>query len=316
MLGSRQPRRSGFTLLELLVVIAIIVVLTALAVAAGYNVMQGQKAGRTEDFIRATDKILQAHWRKVVDDAGKEDPSPAAVTMADGDRARAKVIWIKFRLMEAFPQNFAEIGTAAKPPWIYGTDSQGQQYIPQSVRKHLSTYQTAIQSASGTQPTTQSGACLYLFLRENRGGNKFDDEKFPANILDTDNDGLKEFVDNWGKPLTFIRFPIGSTGTPSVLSATLLAELNQQNPNKTTKGQSFGDPLDPDGTLSVTDITAGKLWFNVPAPAGKNFTANIHTVAATQPYFVPVLISNGPDGIFNTADDIYSWRLRLGAKGD
>jgi prepilin-type N-terminal cleavage/methylation domain-containing protein len=294
----QRHRRVGFTLIELLVVIAIIVVLAALGVGAGYTVIEGQRASRTEDFMRTIDKQLHQHWRKVVDDAKAEQSTipDSVVNLAGADRDRALVIWIKFRLMEAFPQSYAEI----RAPWVYN-------FIPVGMRKYNDSYLKAIGAAPGGKPG-ESAACLYLALRENRGGVKLDEENFASNIIDTDNDGVKELVDAWGKPLTFVRFPLGTTATPSVLSAQLLAELNTKNPNKTTKGLKYGDPDDPEGLLQIN------AWLT--SANGKIFTANVHKVANPQPYFLPVLISNAGDGVFNTADDIYSWRLRLGVKGN
>jgi prepilin-type N-terminal cleavage/methylation domain-containing protein len=312
-------RRGGFTLVELLVVIAIISVLAAITVGAAFNVLESQRASRSQDFLRNVDKLLHHQWHKVVEDAKQETPSPAAVTMAGGDSGRAQVIWIKFRLMEAFPQTFAEINN----PWVYTNDALGQQYIPTAQQKYNATYRKAIQTVGAShQAATESAACLYLILRIDRGG-RLDEDNNIANIADTDNDGIKELVDNWGNPLTFIRFPIGTTTNPptgqvttSALSVALLSDLKQLNPNKTPKGQQYGDPDDPDGLLQQGN------WFNTNTQAagfGRVFTAKVHTVAAVQQYFTPVVISNGSDGALNSPagspDDIYSWRLRPGSKG-
>jgi prepilin-type N-terminal cleavage/methylation domain-containing protein len=297
------PRRGGFTLVELAVVISIIAVLLALGAGAAITVLEGQRASRTEDLLRNTDKLLQQHWRKVVEDARKEQAviPDSVVALAAGDRNRALVIWIKLRLMEAFPQSYAEIRT----PWAYN-------YIPADMQRYNSSYLKAIKNVPlGPPAPTESAACLYLILRENRGVARLEEDKLTANIIDTDNDGVKELVDAWGNPLTFIRFPIGTNppGVNPVLSAPLLTELDLLNPNKTAKGQQFGDPEDPDGLLQQS------TW----SPPGnvQTFTKFIHAVnAAKQQYFTPVLISSGKDGVYNTADDLYSWRLRLGSKGN
>jgi prepilin-type N-terminal cleavage/methylation domain-containing protein len=295
------PRRGGFTLVELVVVVSIIGVLMALGAGAAYTVMEGQRASSTEDLLRNTDKLLQENWRKVVEDARKEhDQIPDnVVTLAGGDRNRALVIWIKLRLMEAFPQSFAEI----RNPWPYN-----QGYIPLNMQHYNASYKKAIAVTAGNPVNTESAACLYLILRENRGVGRLEEDKLTANIADTDNDGVKELVDAWGNPLRFIRFPIG-TSAGGGLSVQLLAELALLNPDKTTKGKQFGDPQDPDGVLSTT------AW--LATANGKLFAANVHKVTTpSQPFFTHVLISNGKDGVYNTADDVYSWRLRLGAKGN
>jgi prepilin-type N-terminal cleavage/methylation domain-containing protein len=307
---SPLPRRGGFTLVELLVVIAIIAVLAALVAGTAFTVIEGQRASRTEDTMRNLDKMLHQHWHKVVEDAKGEQPSDATLALANNDTTLAQVLWVKFRLMEAFPQSFAEINN----PWVYSNPGAGNAaYIPLAMRKYNDSYKKGIAAMSAShQPGTESASCLYLILRVNRGS-QLDEQNLAQFIGDTDGDGVKELIDGWGNPLTFIRFPIGTTTTTSpVMTAALLAEINTLNPAKTTaRGKNSGDPDDPDGVLQQNN------WFNTGS--GKFFTANVHKVSATQPYFTPVIISNGRDGILNSPagspDDIYSWRLRIGAKG-
>lgn len=58
-------------------------------------------------------------------------------------------------------------------------------------------------------PQTESSECLYLLLTTHEiGGSTFPINKIdPRFIADTDNDGLPEFVDAWGTPLRFYRWP-------------------------------------------------------------------------------------------------------------
>src|SRR5205814_3915765 len=103
-----SKRRGGFTLVELLVVIAIIAVLVALAAGGAFRLIASQRISRTEDTLRTADKSLREQWNKVVEDAKKEEPSAAVMDLANGNSAIARVLWIKIRLTEAFPQNYDE----------------------------------------------------------------------------------------------------------------------------------------------------------------------------------------------------------------
>ncbi len=61
------------------------------------------------------------------------------------------------------------------------------------------------------QHQTARAEMLYAILVEGQGplGNAFNREDFTTNeVKDTDEDGLPEFVDGWGKPLQFYRWPI------------------------------------------------------------------------------------------------------------
>src|SRR5262249_25466014 len=147
-------RRGGFTLVELLVVIAIIAVLVALAAGGAFRLIASQRISRTEDALRVTDKALREHWKKVVEGATAESktpvPSDAVMDLAAGNADIARVLWVKIRLTEAFPQSYAEIancfsGTAAVlNTTIYGNDSQGRPWILPKDRKYMATYYNAI----------------------------------------------------------------------------------------------------------------------------------------------------------------------------
>src|SRR5438046_5796400 len=114
----QRRRRDGFTFVELLVVIAILAVLMGLIVAGIFTTVDAQRRSNTEAAMRTVMQTLNKHWKFVVDQASKESPSLAAKILAGGSIAangddanlqRAQAIWIKLRLMEAFPVCYAEV---------------------------------------------------------------------------------------------------------------------------------------------------------------------------------------------------------------
>src|SRR5829696_4073493 len=100
---TKRTLRPAFTLIELLVVIAIIGIIMALAGVALFYFVGSQPAMSTQARVDSINEIFQKHWSKVIKDAKKEPPSPQAYALAGGDGPRAQVIWVKARLMEAFP---------------------------------------------------------------------------------------------------------------------------------------------------------------------------------------------------------------------
>ncbi len=300
--------RRAFTLVELLVVIAIIGVLAALAVSAVFKYIDAQRVTTTENTLRSFDKVLTTQWKKVVDEAIKEDFSPAVFALANNNAYRARILWIKFRLAEAFPQSYAEIITANGPNGFYNKNNANGPWIP--IPKYMPKYLRALPAVMPAShvPGTESAACLYLALSVSRGGVVLDEGNMAHYIGDTDGDGVKELLDSWGKAIQFQRFPIGNTA---------LAALNPRagaNPSLA----SLGDPLDPDGVLQQQDITATAPWYSTGSGAAFTSLCNHPFPAAPlgpQPYWIPFISSDGRDQITGTSDDLYSYLLKIGVKG-
>jgi prepilin-type N-terminal cleavage/methylation domain-containing protein len=315
-----DPQRRGFTLIELLVVIAIISVLILLGVGAGYKVVDAIRVSNTENAMRTITKVLSVHWKKVIDEANNEDPSPSVKALASTsnisgsglyDANLARVLWIKFRLAEAFPQSYADIRT----PKIYATYAgTGQPWIPTATQRYIKTYSLALPAPPPTgpphDPTTEGAACLYLALSINRGGVKLNEENMAGFIEDTDGDGVKELIDKWGHALQFYRF---ATNPPN-------AELAQLNPRASTSKPNFADPIDPEGLMQQLLTTAqgtatGSPWYS--SPQGNIFASlciNPFPPGSPQPYYVPYIVSSGSDEMFGTDDDIFSFRLKVGSQ--
>jgi prepilin-type N-terminal cleavage/methylation domain-containing protein len=336
-------KRGAFTLIELLIVTSIIAVLVALAAAAAFKLIGTQRVSNTENAMRSINKTLQAHWDQVKKDASIEPPSAAIKALAGGHDIRARVLWIKVRLAEAFPQTYTEVIDAhsATPPAtnIYGVGPYGPWIEPQR-RKYMKTYfdEITLCNPAKTNPLNESGACLYMALNISRGGVTLDTANLVTSIADTDGDGIKELFDSWGQPLRFQRF---NSYPPNVYYRDRLAQLfverglaadipnaivlislaadqsqrdlAEMNPRAGQPKAKFGDSVDPDGLLQhpgwLGSPSLGPVFSQLcnhpflPPPLGP------------QPYFVPHLVSNGPDGIPFTEDDVYGFRLRVGSGG-
>jgi prepilin-type N-terminal cleavage/methylation domain-containing protein len=315
----RGPRRSGFTLVELMVVIAIIAVIASLAASGIMQTINGQRKANTETTIQMINKSLDQQWNAVIAQAKKEEVPADILTMAGGagHEDRARVIWIKLRLRQEFPESFQE---ALNPFPIQ--DNQ----TPPNANPYLATVSLPSLYASklagivpGPSPNpNESSIMLVLALKRSRSGFKVNMDNFGAAVDDSNNQGfannlnLKEFVDGWVNPLAFFKWPIN---TPA--GGAYIVELDGlfQGP-ATSKAR---DPLDPNGLLvdpnwnNVNNLQA-VYWFEY-------LLHPIHTGsgATWQPaaYFtMPTVVSAGRNGQVGDEDDILSFRLRTGARGD
>ncbi len=294
--------RPGFTLIEILVVLAIIGVLAALTVGTIKGVADGQKKSSTEQTLRKVDSSLKQQYEAVVKQAGTEVPPPGIVNMAGGDPRRAQVIWVKLRLKQEFPQSYAEGKNAIVGPAKYPFTLQPL-------------YATALSKvAAGSGGNTESAACLLLALQRVRSGAKLNpDDLGSGAVKDTNNDGLKEIVDDWGLPVKFVRWPAPTA--PYVASGELDDLLTNANPNASKRP----DPLDPEGLLlnplwnNGQDYSQqlGVYWFEQLLHPVRVYGNNLYPH-----YLIPVIYSAGRNGVYDDNDDVLSFRLRTGARGD
>jgi len=292
--------RRAFTLVEMLVVIVIIIILVSLTATGYYYFIGGQQSRNTEGNIRTINKIFQEQWTFVVEQAKKETPSPATRTAANFDGGsnnadptgeRARVLWIKLRLVEAFPMTYDEINNPADPVYLILSN-----YIPTAQRKNWQNYKRATggQLSSAKTTASESSACLLMALSVSRGGSVLSPDQLASAAIDTDGDGVKEIVDGWRTPLAFYRFAWGS----SPLLPNAPQGIQGLNPAAAgAKTAKLADPLDPSGILLT--------WPNSPYRVG--FETYLHRIAtpsnnANANYVIPVIASAGLDqGLVLTA---------------
>jgi hypothetical protein len=170
--------------------------------------------------------------------------------------------------------------------------------------------------------TTESSACLYLALTQGRGGLKWDAEGTlgASSVRDTDGDGVKEIVDNWGKAIYFVRYAIPGANprlfsNPKAPFDPSIQDMNPPyspwildlNPNGLAPGTN--DTQDPDGLLS------NPTWAN--SALGTSFGAACHPVAGNASWanLSPFVASAGANRIIGDNDDRFSYRLKSAGSG-
>ena len=147
----------------MLVVIALIGVLAGLVAFAVTKVIGSQQGSNTQATIRTVQKVLNEHYAYVVAEAregetGLSGPFAAIDNVFgpdDGGGERNRIIWVKMRLMEAFPMSYAEI----LHPFPYTAH-----IIPLNLRKYNGTYLEALggRTRDNNGGATESSACLLM----------------------------------------------------------------------------------------------------------------------------------------------------------
>jgi prepilin-type N-terminal cleavage/methylation domain-containing protein len=291
MLGSyRTVGRRGFTLIELLVVIAIIAVLVSLTSGAVLRFIGAGSARTTDSTLRLVKNLLERQWSTVADKAKNEAiPVGAQATLSTlaeiGDGLtgpRARVIYVKLRLRQSFPINFAEVFAPSGPLGA----------LPEYV-----TYLNKLGYNGSNSPgqVIENAVCLTMILEVGPGGGGAAGDELgnaKSSLTTNGNVSVPGLVDGWGTPLAFCRWPTGfANPNPNGLPAPIIG------------GTAAGvgtDPIDPRGYLSAS------TWWTGNATNVNNTSALIgyNLPGAGQAYKLgPVVASAGADKILGLNTD-------------
>lgn len=305
--------RRGFSLLELLIVIGIIAILATLSIV----VMQGTLNQAREDatamtitkvselleeritaFDRAANRaIISAEGDQLERDAKGFFGFPNASAEPRLLRRRVAEIIARKRLFRTFfPQRFGEM-----PDLLDATGAASPNGIPDDIEQKT-TFDPTLHN-----PVTENAEVLYFMLTQMPvfgvtpvGADAFNS----GEVQDTDGDGLPEFVDAWGNPLRFYRWPTRlidadaldlDPGTPGVQSAITAKE--RELATLLIRGLPNTNGITRDPLLVDPDDTIGRIGFELlrlPPLVSAYNQASFHTVDV---FHTPLIVSAGADGV-------------------
>ena len=264
-----KRRYRAFTLIELLVVFIIISILSSLMLAGLAGARQRAKTDKTKSTIRKIDSVIRPMFdsyrtRRV--DISVSVTFPAAYSLKPNLRDAFKRMFLRRTLlMREMPDSWSDVPSSP-------TAFNALPYLPVTQTAAVRSYTYNRLSLPGVTPAYESAECLFMIL--SRSGFESDAlEMFRSDeIGDIDNDGAKEFWDGWGRPIAFMRWAPGFTGS--------LIQV--------ADGALSHDPLDPYrvDTQSTTTAQAYAL--------------------------IPLIYSSGPDGsTVETSDDKTGYGLEV-----
>ena len=219
----RHPKskvRSGLTLIELLITIAILATLATIFLGVSNAAMESSRAARTKTTISKIHTLLMERWdsyatRRVELNPNLED----AITSLDPDirgyvAADARLLARRELMMMEMPDRWSDVKRA---------DLKRADLLLADVPGITNIYHRQLTRASSNATPeivaeNQRAECLYMVVMNFTGDGEARTLFSRQDIGDTDGDGAKEFLDGWGRPIFFIRWPAGFAKTSDLMT--------------------------------------------------------------------------------------------------
>jgi prepilin-type N-terminal cleavage/methylation domain-containing protein len=255
----------AFTLIELVVVLTIVSILASLTLAGLAGTRQRAKIDKTKSTIRKLHELIVPHYETYL---------RRRVKMAGTSGPAGRLIRTRQLVMFEMPDSWSDVpvGDPSNPKLLRSTQSDGSivnsgfvsDHAWNGVTQGYASYYESLRLLRGNELFRQqfpSSECLYMIVSRGLGEPDLMEQFRSDEIGDVDDDKAPEFIDGWGQPIAFIRWPVGFSSPIQSQNAALQP-----------------DPFDP---------------FNVSA-------AMAYPATLQRDYAVtPLIVSGGPDGAFS-----------------
>jgi type II secretory pathway pseudopilin PulG len=238
---SKQVGALGFTVVELLVSLAVISVLVGMTLVALSGAQKDAEVARTRATIRKISGILED---RISDYAYRQVAIPINSNLATPfDVAQVRLIALRDLLRTELPDRATDI--AARPTTLMMCTQDATSPLVNiriadsttsytELRRYFglgpwfpnSAYSPStpdrIPPRNGKPATIDNPELLYAIVSTTFSNGQGGLESFlPSEIADTDSDGWPEFIDAWGSPIWWLRWPYGARSWSFRLKNTL-----------------------------------------------------------------------------------------------
>lgn len=293
---SGRAERGAFTLIEMMVVITIMAALMALTAAAVLKFLAVQQTTNTQSTLDRVQSQLIRAWSKAKDQAIREPIPPTVATWIQANLAgndanaagRVKIIYVKLRMRQQFPMNFAEVfnvpytnpalaaaGFSPAVPPGYSVSLLPPLQPMTAYINYLTNHgiNAGAVSAALTPDPRESAVCLLMALQRGVSGAGINPEDLTSGGAAGDYNGMPYLTDAWSRPIFFSRAPAGNL----YLNPAYPAGLGGAN-----------DPGDPQGYLQ----TQG--WGTTYGPLFMPLTLQVLAPQNQSYKLAPMIASGGP----------------------
>ncbi len=275
--------RSGFTLVELMTVIAIIGLLSVSSITIVRSSIESAKETQTRTTIAKIDNVLTTAYEKYqyrrvdLTNYSRNYFKNSGTNPTLAEKTRYRIGKLRDKLRCDFPCTPEELGLSSPADFENGSGPQNYTPIQAAIAAAVSTTTVDGTLSNVTYEEDSSAGIigyryianaelLYLVIMnaDPEARSLFSERE----VADVDGNGLKEFVDGWGKPICWMRW------APSLPRSDRQPSIG-----------SICDQIDANGVLNRYDADP----FD---PLGFGYRGEVGW------FLVPYVFSAGPDGVY------------------
>jgi Tfp pilus assembly protein PilV len=193
------------TLIELLITMVIVAIISAAILGTASAAFENARRSRTQTLITKISGLVLERWDSYANRRVDLNPNvvaainalyPTQISAAQRGQmlADARLIALRELMMMEMPDRWTDVTSP----------TQMLANRPALVDTYLRFYN----NDPGT-PKTELAECLYLTVMYATGDGEARTLFTSQDIGDTDDDGIPEFLDGWGEPIGWIRWPAG-----------------------------------------------------------------------------------------------------------
>ena len=239
--------RKAVTLVELLITMVILAILAAAILGTASAAMEAGRRARTQTMITKINGLLMERWASY--ETRRVDINTALISTANTSIADPKargqaiadlrLLGIRELMKFEMPDRWSDILNAPINPTNplatrpLAATILGEKPIPNSPPYSVSPplrqqfyqrFQNLSTDDIDVVQSNQGAECLYMIVMFATGDGEARTLFNSQEIGDTDEDGAPEFLDGWGKPIQFIRWPAGFVSESGVMSGDASAD--------------------------------------------------------------------------------------------
>lgn len=222
-LHSASPSR-GITLIELLITITIIAIISAAILGTASAAMEAGRRSRTRTTIEKINGLLMERWDSyanrrvdvspvILDDIETKFNNGQITAVQRGQMiADARLLALRELMKMEMPDRWSDVINQDMQP---NAPLNNSPYVLASVPALTQAYRRqlfAMQNAGANYNdilANQHAECLYMTIMQATGDGEARTHFTPQDIGDVDGDGAPEFLDGWGNPIGYFRWPAG-----------------------------------------------------------------------------------------------------------